>query len=99
MSDFPISQDLDFLFELNEFAQWVTQGINPAFKGILTDFYSELSGGTVGIEGAEVLLIAKTLDVSGFNHGTILTISSDDYIIVNTRPDNTGLTRLQLARA
>lgn len=99
MSQIPITTELDFLFQAQEFALDISDGVNPPFKGIVTDFYDELLGGSVGMEGAEVLLIAKTTDVSTFTHGTILTVGAENFTVVNTRQDNYGITRIQLARS
>ncbi len=98
MSQIPITEDLTPFFEIGDFAQDVIIQGNT-IPGIITDFYDTLEGGSVGIEGAEVLLIVMTSDVPIIYHGDGVDIDSELFIIVNVREDNTGVTRLQLARA
>ena len=98
MTQIPGSENLDAFFEAGEFAQEVDI-LGATILAIITDFYDDLDGGSVGMEGAEVLLICKTSDVPGVQHGTPVTIETENFIVVNVRPDNSGVTRLQLARA
>ena len=97
MSQIPISEDLDAFFVDGEFAQDV-ELLGGIISAIVTDYYQDLDAGTVGIEGAEVLLICKTMDIPGVEHGTPVNIDGENFIVVNVRPDNSGVTRLQLAR-
>ena len=97
MTQIPVSDDLDGFFVDGEFAQEVFI-LGQTITAIITDYYDPLDGGTVGIEGAEVLLICKAQDVPGVEHGTPVLVDGENFTVVNIRPDNSGVTRLQLAR-
>lgn len=97
MTQIPVSEDLSSFFVDGEFAQEAeVDGV--IITAIVTDFYDALEGGTVGIEGAEVLLICKTSEVATVEHGTAVVIDTEEFVVSNVKPDNSGITRLQLAR-
>ena len=99
MSRIPITADVSTFFNTGEFAQVITHP-GGTFNAIQTDYYNEMDGGSVGIEGAEIILICSSDDLLSYpvDHGTMLTIGGDVYSVVNIRPDNNGITRLQLTR-
>lgn len=98
MSQIPITaDDLDTFFEVDEFAQVITYNLGT-INGIVTDLYSDIDVGEVGIEGANLLAIVKTSDISGIAEGDAMAVGAENFTVVNIRPDNTGLTRIQLAR-
>ncbi len=98
MSQIPIVEnDLSSFFIDGEFAQPV-QVNGVIFDAIITDYYAALDGGEVGIESTEILLICETSKLPMIAHGDPVQVKNENFIIVNIRPDNSGVTRLQLTR-
>lgn len=100
MIRFPITADIATIFNTAEFAQPVSDGVNT-FDAIITEDFDLMNGGSVGIEGAQLICIAQSSDVSLLDSGDILTatLTGDEFIIIPPlMPDDTGLTRLKLAR-
>lgn len=52
--------------------------------------------GVGGMETSQPAVLAPTQLVQGLAHGDILTINQQDFRIVGTQPDGTGVTRFML---
>jgi len=82
---------------LADFGTVVTKADTSTFTGIFdAEFISIDPNATVGYEGSNPMLMARTADVDDLVHGSALTISGASYEVVGIEPDGTGITVLQL---
>lgn len=82
---------------LADFGVTVTKADTTAFTAIFdAEFISLDPNATIGYEGTNPMIMARTADVSALVHGSALTISGSSYEVVGIEPDGTGMSVLQL---
>lgn len=82
---------------LADFGTVVTKADSSTFTAIFdAEFLSIDPNATVGYEGSDPMIMARSADVSSLVHGSALTISGASYQVVGIEPDGTGMTVLQL---
>lgn len=91
--------DLDEIFELNEFAVSVVLSTGNKIAGIFDDEYRgvNLQGGDIRTTSPQVL--CKVADVEDVSLGALITINSKNYTVIERQPDGTGLITLILTES
>jgi len=74
----------------------VSGGSATTINGIFDDGYEELGEEFGDLESSSPIFTCKTTDVSAVAHGDDLVIGSTSYKIVGVKPDNEGITVLEL---
>lgn len=67
-----------------------------SIKAIVNDEYFGIDGESVDIEGKQVLLTCRTADAPNAAHNDTFAFESNNYVVVNVRPDGTGFTEMVL---
>ncbi len=86
--------DLDVFFNTNDFAVSATLAGGSTIK-VIFDRNPEVA--LSGIEGAKIVVQAKTSDVSALVAGSTMVIASVTYYILKNEPDGTGVSILTLS--
>lgn len=83
-------------FDTDDFAVTATIG-GQSVAGIFDDDYSAVEFGTAAIESNAPVFHCRTVDLPAITLGTTTcTISGTAYVIVENKPDGTGMTMLRL---
>jgi len=99
-----MTNDLDNVFfadatEFNTSAIYTPLGVggSPVAVNVIFDKeYIDINIGTPGIEGDQPIALGKESDFPSVLQGDTLNINAIDYVIVNPKPDGTGMILLVL---
>ena len=79
------------------FAVYATTSGAVDVPGIFSrDFFSSDPGGAVSIQSTAPMFKCETSTVTGVGEGDTLTVDSVGYVVVEKRPDGTGITEIRL---
>jgi hypothetical protein len=71
---------------------------NPV-SGIFDADYFEVTNVDSGVESSQPGVLCRSSDVSGVVHNDPVVVDGVNYVVVNIRPDGTGMTELMLEKA
>lgn len=78
-------------------ATWPDQNDKTAtINGIFDSEFLEIPGQDMTAESKSLMFIARTIDVAGAVHNSMIEIADQIYKIISVEPDGTGITMLGL---
>lgn len=92
------AEDLSAFFNPGEFSVPCTLPGGVVVQVVFDDVGGNFLGAGL-MEASQPAVLGRSADLAGLAHGAEVRVQAVDWTVVQSQPDGTGLTRLQLERA